>query len=264
MTDYTDDLRLAHLMADDADSITMARFRAADLHVSSKPDHTEVSDADLAVEDSVRRTLAKSRSRDAVHGEERDDSGQGPRRWIVDPIDGTANYVRGVPVWATLIGLSVENHVVASVASAPALRRRWWAAEGSGAWTGTSLLKARPMHVSGVARLEDAFLSYSSLHGWVESGRGRGFGELMRTVWRTRAFGDFWSYMLVAEGSVDLACEPDLNLHDMAALDVIVREAGGRFTSLEGADGPWGPNAMASNGLLHDEALAMVRADPTD
>jgi histidinol-phosphatase len=194
-----------------------------------------------------------------VHGEERADSGQGPRRWIVDPIDGTANYVRGVPVWATLIGLAVEDKVVASVVSAPALRRRWWAAEGAGAWTGTSLLKARPIHVSGVSRLEDAFLSYSSLHGWVESGRGHGFGELMRTVWRTRAFGDFWSYMLVAEGVVDLACEPDLNLHDMAALDVIVREAGGRFTSLDGADGPWGPNAMASNGLLHEEALEMVQ-----
>lgn len=258
MTDFTDDLRLAHVMADDADSITMARFQAGDLQISAKPDHTEVTDADLAVEDSVRRTLGRSRSRDAVHGEERDDTGQGPRRWIIDPIDGTANFLRGVPVWATLIALSVENRVVASVVSAPALQRRWWAAEGIGAWTGKSLVKARPIHVSAVGELGDAFLSYSSLHGWVESGRGRGFGELMRGVWRTRAFGDFWSYMLVAEGTVDLACEPELSLHDMAALDVIVREAGGRFTSLDGADGPWGGNAMASNGLLHDSALEMV------
>lgn len=261
MPDYTDDLRLAHVMADDADSLTMARFGARDLLVSTKPDHTEVTDADLAVEDSVRRTLSRTRSRDAVHGEERADTGSGPRRWIVDPIDGTANFLRGVPVWATLIALAVEDEVVASVVSAPALHRRWWAAKELGAWTGTSLLKARPIHVSSVRGLSDAYLSYSSLHGWVATGRGRGFGELMRSVWRTRAFGDFWSYMLVAEGTVDVACEPDLNLHDMAALDVIVREAGGRFTDLDGHPGPWGPHAVATNGYLHDDVLELLAPD---
>ena len=128
MADHTDDLRLAHILADDADSLTMSRFGARDLTVSTKPDHSEVTDADLAVEDSVRRTLSRMRSRDAVHGEERADTGDGPRRWIIDPIDGTANFLRGVPVWATLIALSVEDQIVASVVSAPALKRRWWAA----------------------------------------------------------------------------------------------------------------------------------------
>lgn len=261
MANFTDDLRLAHVLADDADSLTMARFGSRDLTVTRKPDASEVTDADLAVEDSVRRTLSHARSRDAVHGEERSDTGGGPRRWIIDPIDGTANFLRGVPVWASLIALAVEDEVVASVVSAPALGRRWWAGRGSGAWTGTSLLRARPIHVSGVADLSQAFLSYSSLHGWVEAGRGRGFGELMRSVWRTRAFGDFWSYMMVAEGAVDLACEPELGLHDMAALDVIVREAGGRFTDLQGRPGPWGGCALASNSRLHDEALALLAPD---
>ena len=245
MADHTDDLRLAHILADDADSLTMSRFGARDLTVSTKPDHSEVTDADLAVEDSVRRTLS---IRDSA------DTGDGPRRWIIDPIDGTANFLRGVPVWATLIALSVEDQIVASVVSAPALKRRWWAARGSGAWSGKSLASATPIHVSNVRNLADAFLSYSSLHGWVESGRGHGFGELMRSVWRTRAFGDFWS-----EGVVDVACEPELSLHDMAALDAIVTEAGGKFTGLDGKEGPWSGNALASNGFLHDQALAMVQ-----
>ena len=262
MANHTDDLRLAHILADNADSLTMSRFGARDLTISTKPDHSEVTDADLAVEDSVRRTLSRMRSRDAVHGEERGDTGDGPRRWIIDPIDGTANFLRGVAVWATLIALSVEDEIVASVVSAPALKRRWWAARGLGAWTGKSLASETPIHVSNVRSLDDAFLSYSSLHGWVESGRGRGFGELMRSVWRTRAFGDFWSYMMVAEGVVDLACEPELGLHDMAALDIIVTEAGGKFTGLDGRDGPWSGNAMASNGFLHTEALAMVQPEP--
>ena len=122
-----DDLRLAHLLADQADAITMARFKASDLQVSAKPDLSPVSDADHAVEDAIRTMLSRTRPRDAVHGEERADSGWGPRRWVIDPIDGTKNYVRGVPVWATLIGLMVGDRVVAGVVSAPALSRRWWA-----------------------------------------------------------------------------------------------------------------------------------------
>ena len=249
---FLDDLRLAHMMADNADSLTMSRFKALDLKVDAKPDLTPVSDADVAVEDAIRRTLKTARPRDAVHGEEREDTGWGPRRWIVDPIDGTKNYVRGVPVWATLIGLMVENRVVVGVVSAPALGRRWWASIGGGAFTGKTLLQGSPCQVSAVSNVADASLSYSSLHGWVESGRGQQFVDLMRASWRTRAYGDFWSYMLVAEGAVDVAAEPELALHDMAALDVIVREAGGRFTNLDGSDGPHGPGAIATNGLLHD------------
>ena len=201
-----DDLRLAHVLADNADSITMNRFRAQDLHVVTKPDLTEVSDADLAVEDALRKALARARPRDAVHGEERPDTGWGPRRWVIDPIDGTRNFVRGVPVWATLIGLMVGDEVAVGVVSAPALQRRWWASVGSGAFTGKSLSSASPLVVSGVSRVEDASLSYSSIGGWVSSGRGQEFVDLLRDCWRTRAYGDFWSYMLVAEGAVDLAC----------------------------------------------------------
>ncbi len=263
-SDYTDDLRLAHVLADDADSLTTTRFKALDLHVMSKPDLTPVTDADEGVEEAIRRTLSRVRSRDAVLGEEHGSTGHSQRRWVVDPIDGTKNFVRGVPVWATLIALVVEDEVVLSVVSAPQLQRRWWASTGNGAWTGRSLLKATRCQVSDVRRLEDASFAYSSLHGWEERDRLDDFLSLMRRCWRTRAYGDFWSYMLIAEGAVDLAAEPELQLYDMAALDIIVREAGGRFTSLDGTDGPFGGNALASNGHLHEAALSFLGTLPDD
>jgi histidinol-phosphatase len=256
--DFTDDLRLAHVLADDADALSTARFKALDLHVMTKPDLTPVTDADQAVEEGIRRTLSRARPRDAVQGEEQGTTGHAQRCWVVDPIDGTKNFVRGVPVWATLIGLMVDGEVVVGVVSAPQLNRRWWAMRDGGAWTGKSLLRASPCQVSDVSRIEDASLSYASLGGWEERGRLEDFLALSRRCWRTRAYGDFWSYMLVAEGAVDLAVEPELELHDMAALDVIVREAGGIFTSLDGEPGPTGGNALASNGKLHDQALAFL------
>ncbi|MDR0487879.1 MAG: histidinol phosphatase [Propionibacteriaceae bacterium] len=259
-----DDLRFAHMLADAADSITMDRFRALDLDVSLKADSTAVSDADKAVEETLRRTLATARPRDGFHGEETGISGWGPRRWVIDPIDGTANYVRGAPVWATLIALLVAEEPVLSVVSAPALSRRWWAHQGGGAFTGKGLRGGRKITVSTVDWVKDSFLSYSSLGGWVESGRGRQFGDLLRCAERTRAFGDFWSYMLVAEGCVDVACEPELALHDMAALVPIVEEAGGKFTSIDGDPGPVGPGALATNGRLHEEVLDMLAADPEE
>ncbi|MEC9052601.1 MAG: histidinol-phosphatase [Actinomycetota bacterium] len=262
--DFTDDLRLAHVLADDADSLTTARFKALDLHVMSKPDLTPVTDADQAVEESIRRTLSRVRSRDAITGEEQGTTGNSQRRWIVDPIDGTKNFVRGVPVWATLISLVVDDEVVVGVVSAPQLQRRWWASAGGGAWTGKSLLKATRMQVSDVRRLEDASFSYSSLSGWEDRDRLEDVLSLMRRCWRTRAYGDFWSYMLVAEGAVDIAAEPELEVYDMAALDVIVREAGGSFTSLDGSAGPWGGNAVATNTHLHDAALAFLGGLPDD
>ena len=262
--DFTDDLRLAHVLADDADSLTTARFKALDLHVMSKPDLTPVTDADQAVEESIRRTLSRVRSRDAITGEEQGTNGNSQRRWIVDPIDGTKNFVRGVPVWATLISLVVDDEVVVGVVSAPQLQRRWWASAGGGAWTGKSLLKATRMQVSDVRRLEDASFSYSSLSGWEDRDRLEDVLSLMRRCWRTRAYGDFWSYMLVAEGAVDIAAEPELEVYDMAALDVIVREAGGSFTSLDGSAGPWGGNAVATNTHLHDAALAFLGGLPDD
>src|SRR3954467_10615113 len=261
-TDYTDDLRLAHVLADDADSLTTARFKALALHVMSKPDLTPVTDADQAVEESIRRTLSRARSRDAITGEEQGSTGHSQRRWVVDPIDGTKNFVRGVPVWATLISLVVDDEVVLGVVSAPLLQRRWGASTGRGAWTGRSLLKATRCQVSDVRRLEDASLSYASLSGWDERDRLDDFLSLMRRCWRTRAYGNFWSYMLLAEGAVDIAAEPELEVYDMAALDVIVREAGGRFTSLDGSDGPFGGNALATNGHLHEAALSFLGALP--
>ena len=255
MPAYDDDLRLAHVLADAADSITMARFRALDLRVETKPDLTPVTDADRTAEESIRSTLKRARPRDAVTGEELGDTGHGPRRWILDPIDGTKNFVRGVPVWATLIALMDGDAVVAGVVSAPALGRRWWAATGTGAYTGKSIASASRMRVSQVTGLGDASLSYSSLSGWEHGGRGEAFLDLTRQVWRTRAYGDFWSYMLVAEGAVDIACEPEVALYDLAAPVVIVTEAGGRFTALAGTPGPAGGSGVATNGALHDEVL---------
>ncbi len=255
MSGYSDDLRLAHVIADQVDALTMSRFQAADLVVETKPDLTPVSDADRAAEELVRSQLRRTRPRDAVIGEELEPTGHGARQWVVDPIDGTKNFVRGVPVWATLIALLDGRDPVVGVVSAPALGRRWWAARGTGAWTGRSLASARRISVSQVGDLADASLSYSSLGGWQERGRLDAFLDLTRSVWRTRAYGDFWSYMLLAEGAVDLAAEPELKLHDMAALVPVVVEAGGRFTSLDGTDGPFGADAVASNGLLHDEVL---------
>jgi histidinol-phosphatase len=262
VADYTDDLRLAHLLADDADSISSDRFKALDLHVMTKPDLTPVSDADQAVEESLRRTLSRTRSRDAITGEETGSTGSASRRWIIDPIDGTKNYVRGVPVWATLIALAVDDEVVMSVVSAPQLGRRWWAAKDQGSWTGKSLMKATRNTVSDVRRLEDASFAYSDLAGWEERGRLQETLALMRRVWRTRGYGDFWSYMLLAEGAVDIAAEPELELYDMAALVPIVTEAGGTFTSLDGSPGPWGGNALATNTHLHDAALSFLGSLP--
>lgn len=258
---YTDDLRLAHVMADAVDAQTMSRFKALDLRVETKPDLTPVTDADRAAEEAIRGQLSRARPRDAVLGEEFGSIGQGPRRWVIDPIDGTKNFVRGVPVWATLIALVDDGEPVVGVVSAPALGRRWWAAKGAGAYTGRSLSAATRLGVSSVSGLSDASLSYSSLTGWKERGNLGEFLDLTEAVWRTRAYGDFWSYCLVAEGAVDIACEPELNLYDMAALVPVVTEAGGRFTSLEGEEGPFGGNALATNGLLHDEVLHLLNPE---
>ena len=251
---WADDLALAHALADVADALSTARFLAADLLVETKPDLTPVTDADRAIEDAVRRTLAAERPDDAVVGEESGTTGAGPRTWIVDPIDGTKNFVRGVPVWATLIALRAHGDVVVGVVSAPALQRRWWAARGDGAWT-QGPHGPRRLAVSRVSELGDAFVSYSSLDGWQARGRGQGFRDLCDRAWRTRAFGDFWSHMLVAEGAVDVSCEPEVSLWDLAALQPIVEEAGGRFSDLSGLARPDGGSVVCSNGLLHDDVL---------
>ncbi|WP_103503859.1 MULTISPECIES: histidinol-phosphatase [unclassified Streptomyces] len=263
MAGYDDDLRLAHVLADAADATTMARFKALDLSVETKPDMTPVTEADKETEELIRTSLGRARPRDAVLGEEYGSAGAGPRRWIVDPIDGTKNYVRGVPVWATLIALTelgrdgLERPVV-GVVSAPALNRRWWAALGGGAYTGRSLTSASRLEVSRVAEIADASFAYSSLTGWEERDRLDGLLQLSRDCWRTRAYGDFWPYMMVAEGAVDICAEPELSMWDMAAPAIVVQEAGGRFTGLDGRDGVHSGNAAASNGLLHHPLLGYL------
>ncbi len=256
---YGDDLRLALIIAGAVDELTMSRFKARDLTVETKPDLTPVTDADRAAEALVRAQLGRARPRDGVLGEEMAEHvGASGRQWVVDPIDGTKSFVRGVPVWATLIALLDDGDPVLGVVSAPALHRRWWAARDTGAWTGSSLASASRLSVSGVTEVTDASLSSSEIREWEDAGLLAPYLDLTRSVWRTRDYGDFWSYALVAEGSVDIACEPELALHDMAALVPLVTEAGGRFTSLEGVDGPFGGDAVATNGHLHDEVLARL------
>jgi histidinol-phosphatase len=254
------DLTLALTLADQADAIAGSAFLRADLLVETKPDLTPVTEADRAVEAALRQQIAASRPSDAVVGEEYGASGTGDRRWIIDPIDGTKNFVRGIPVWATLIALEVGGELTVGVASAPALGRRWWAGRGLGAWVSSPAgADRRPLGVSGVRRLDDAQLSYSSLSGWKPLDS---LLDLARRCWRTRAFGDFWSHLLVAEGAVDIGLDPEVSLWDLAALQIIVEEAGGCFTDLSGVARADGGSAMSSNGLLHDEALAILR--PSD
>ncbi len=260
MAGYADDLSLAHLLADTADSISMARFRALDLHVESKPDLTPVSDADTAVEKAIRATLARARPRDGVLGEEFGASApaKGARHWVIDPIDGTKNFVRGVPVWGTLIALMEGDTPVAGLVSAPALGRRWWGAVGHGAYAGRHQRAASRISVSAVNRLADASFCYSSLTGWAENGRLDAMVDIILQVWRSRAYGDFYGYMLLAEGALDVMVEPELSLWDVAALIPVVTEAGGTFTDLAGRGGPTGGSAIATNGKLHAEVLGRL------
>lgn len=260
MTVSAADLQLALALADKADVITRSRFLALDLVVDDKPDLTPVSDADLAVEQMIRETLAVQRPDDSVLGEEfGGDAVLAGRQWVVDPIDGTKNFVRGVPVWATLVALLVDGVPAVGVISAPALNRRWWAAEGEGAWTSYDGGEARAISVSSVHELASSSLSFSSLSGWRERGILNRFVDLTEAVWRVRGYGDFFSYCLLAEGALDIASEPEVSLWDLAPLDILIREAGGRFTSLEETDGPHGGSAVATNGLLHDEVLSRLR-----
>lgn len=253
-----DDLNFALSVIDQVDNITLPAFTERNLQVSTKPDGSEVTDVDVAAEEAIRAMLGRSRSRDAILGEERGTTGVASRRWIIDPIDGTRNFLRGVPVWATLLALEVDGEIVLGVVSAPALHRRWWAAKGMGAYTGRNWTNGTQIHVSKISELSDASMSYSSMFGWAKRSRLRAFLRLAQSCWRTRAYGDFYSYMLLAEGAVDIACEPELELYDMAALVPIVTEAGGTFTDLEGNPGPWGGAALATNGALHAGVREML------
>jgi histidinol-phosphatase len=259
-----DDLQLALELADVADAITMACFRAEDLVVETKPDMTPVSEADQAAEQALRQRLAELRPGDAILGEEygadeETDPVRPRRRWIVDPIDGTKGYVRGMPVWATLLALEQDGELVLGLASAPALGRRWWASRGSGAFTtGGAGAGEEPVaiRVSGVRALQDAQLSFGGWEDWTELGLRDPLISLCDTVWRSRGFGDFWQYMLVAEGAAEIAVDPEVSLWDLAAPLVIVREAGGQFTDFTGAVTAAGGSGLATNGHLHEAARA--------
>ncbi|MEI8000879.1 MAG: histidinol-phosphatase [Actinomycetes bacterium] len=254
--DLAEDLALALELADAADAITMARFRARDLAFSTKPDRTPVTEADHAVEEMVRAALARARPADGIVGEEFGVSGSGHRRWIVDPIDGTKSFLRGSPPWATLLALQVDGEIRLGVASAPALGRRWWATTGGGAFA-----NGEPIAVSHVDHLSDALLCHADLLAYEASGCGPEFDALTRAVWDRRGFGDFWGHLLVAEGIADVMVEPVLEVWDIAALIPIVTEAGGRLTDRCGAVRADGGNAVTTNGVLHDAVMAIV-ADP--
>ena len=258
---YDDDLALALELADAADAITLDRFEASDLKVKSKPDMTPVSDADVAVEEVLRERLAEARPGDSIVGEEfGGETVFEGRQWVIDPIDGTKNFVRGVPVWATLISLLVDGQPVLGVVSAPALARRWYAAQGSGAWRTFNKGSLKRLEVSHVSELADASLAMSSLEGWKARGLQENFIALTERTWRLRGYGDFFGYCLVAEGAVDIAAEPEVSVWDLAALSVLVTEAGGTFSSLNGEPGPHGGDAIATNGLLHDAAREVIGA----
>jgi histidinol-phosphatase len=266
---YSAELAFALTLADRADAISLSRYHALDLETTTKPDNTPVTDADKAVERAIIDAIAVHYPNDGVVGEEFGSSGGKDRYWIIDPIDGTKNFLRGVPTWATLIALVENEKVVASVVSSPALYRRWYATEGGGAYVIEGSLGAtseetaintvdtqslsRKLSASKVSAISDASIAYSDFQGW--GARRSAFEKLLDSAWRSRGMGDFWSHMLVAEGAVDVAIEPSLALWDMAALDLIVREAGGRFSSLDGIDGPFGPNAISSNGWIHNAIL---------
>lgn len=248
---YQADLELAFELADAADAISLERFRALDLHVESKPDRSPVTDADRSVEQAIKDILAAKATGDALIGEEYGNSGSAARTWIIDPIDGTANYLRGVPVWATLIALAVDGKPVLSVISAPAMGRRWWAAPEIGAFTKEIDGVTRELKVSAIGDLQNASLSYNNLQLWDQAGKLPELTELSRKIWRTRAYGDFWSYMLLAEGSVDIVAEHDLKIYDIAALVPIVELAGGKFTALDGPLTAETSSVLATNGKLH-------------
>jgi histidinol-phosphatase len=235
------DLELALALVEAADAISLPHFRSG-LAIETKSDLTPVTEADRAVEAEIRRLLSRARPNDAILGEEAGAAGAGPRRWIVDPIDGTRNYARGIPVWATLVALEVDGEVEVGVASAPALGRRWWAARGAGAFANGTRIR-----VSAVSAVEEAVLSFA-LEGELPA--------LARRAWHARGFGDFWAHMLVAEGAVDGAIDaPGVSEWDLAAVQVIVEEAGGRFSDAAGEPRIDSGSAITSNGLLHEELL---------
>lgn len=252
------DLDLSLRLADAADAISLSRFRSYDLFVATKADQSPVTDADQKVESALRELIAQERPEDSFIGEEFENGVAGERTWIIDPIDGTANFMRGLPIWATLIALRVNGEIVTSVVSAPALGRRWWATTGNGAFTMDIDGSVRSIQVSEISELAKASISYNSLQLWDQSGKLPELLELSRSVWRTRAHGDFLSYMFLAEGSLEMVAEHDLKVYDIAALVPIIKEAGGQITALSGPLTEETSSTLATNRVMHDKFQALL------
>lgn len=258
--DLSEDLALAMRLADAADAVTMTRFDVADLDVRLKADASHVTEADLATERAIRAVLAEERPADGVLGEEYGTGGATHRQWMVDPIDGTANYLKGIPLWTTLIALAIDGVPRVGVASQPAIGRRWWAASGMGAWTNTESGEPRRLRVSTVSDVSAASVSFQSIGQWDGAGRTDALLRLSRAVWRDRGYGDAWPYMLLAEGRLEFVAEFDVKEYDIAALVPIVTEAGGRFTDIDGIDTISTRSSLATNGILHDDFLSLIHA----
>ncbi|MBW9092998.1 histidinol phosphatase [Microbacterium jejuense] len=256
--DLRDDLALALRLADAADAASMSRFDAADLDVSIKADATHVTEADLATEQAIRALLQTERPADGVFGEEFGVTGDSTRQWIIDPIDGTANYLKGIPMWTTLIALSIDGVPRVGVASQPAIGRRWWAATGLGAWTNTPAGEPKRLAVSTVDTVGASSVSFQSIGQWRDAGRLDALERLTSAVWRDRGYGDAWPYMLLAEGRLELVAEFDVKEYDIAALVPIVTEAGGRFTSFDGDDTVSARSSLATNRVLHEDYLRLL------
>ncbi|MCR2784567.1 MULTISPECIES: inositol monophosphatase family protein [unclassified Microbacterium] len=258
--DLGDDLALALRLADAADAVSMGRFDAADLDVQLKADASHVTEADLATERAIRAILENERPGDGIFGEEFGSSGDAARQWIIDPIDGTANYLKGIPMWTTLIALAVDGVPRIGVASQPALGRRWWGATGLGAWTNTPGGEPRRLAVSRIDSIAEASASFQSISQWDDAGHLDDVVRLSRAVWRDRGYGDTWPYMLLAEGRLEFVAEFDVKEYDIAALVPIISEAGGRFTSFDGTDSIGERSAVATNGILHDDFLRLLHS----
>ncbi len=251
------DLELALRLADAADAQSLPRFDAADLEISTKADNSHVTDADLATERAIRRVLEAERPEDGIFGEEFGAQGSTHRQWIIDPIDGTANFLRGVPLWGTMIALAIDGVPQVGVVSMPALGRRWWAATGGGAWTATEG-EPRRMQTSAVDSLDDASVSFQSIAQWADAGRLDTLLSIGRRVWRDRAYGDVYAYMLLAEGRIDMVAEFGVKEYDIAAAVPIVREAGGRMTAVDGDETISARSTLATNGRLHEDFLTLI------
>lgn len=245
-------LEVASAACDEADEIARRHFRR-DLQITTKPDRTFVTQADTAIETRIRERLADAFPDHGLVGEEYGtEAGDAPVRWYIDPIDGTHNYIRGVPLFGTLLAVERDGELQAAVISAPALDERWWAHRGGGAWARNRGEAPRRIAVSGVTALADTQVLYGSGRDIVDSGKAPGFDGLLRDVWRERGFGDFWGYALVAEGAAEAMVEVGLSSWDAAAPTVLVEEAGGRATDLEGRRRIDSGTFLTTNGRLHE------------